>query len=58
MAVNYRCPNVSCRKVLQVPDGMRGKKVRCGYCKTRHKVPKVKVHRTKPIEVKTQVQDS
>jgi len=51
MIVNYRCPNVSCRKVLQAPDGMREEGVRCGYCKTKHLVPQAGVHQKKPEDM-------
>ncbi len=32
MAVTIICPNLKCRTILQVPDSVRGKKVRCGKC--------------------------
>jgi len=39
MAVTLMCPNLICRKILAVPEGMRGKRVRCGYCGTTFAVP-------------------
>lgn len=33
------CPNLSCRKVLAVPQSARGKTVRCKACSTSIKVP-------------------
>ncbi len=33
------CPNLRCRAVLQVPESVRGKKVRCGHCGTHFVVP-------------------
>ena len=39
MPVTLMCPNLICRKVLAVPDSMRGKRVRCGYCETTFSVP-------------------
>lgn len=39
MAVTLICPNLKCRAVLQVPDKARGKKVRCGQCRTAFMVP-------------------
>jgi len=33
------CPNLRCRSVLQVPEAVRGKKVRCGHCGTPFVVP-------------------
>jgi hypothetical protein len=33
------CPNLRCRSVLQVPETVRGKKVRCGHCGTHFVVP-------------------
>lgn len=32
MSVTLMCPNLLCRKILMVPDEMRGKRVRCSYC--------------------------
>ncbi|GMV95652.1 MAG: hypothetical protein HRF43_01440 [Phycisphaerae bacterium] len=26
------CPNLRCRSLLQVPESVRGQKVRCGKC--------------------------
>jgi len=39
MAVTLFCPSLKCRSILQVPDGVRGKKVRCGNCGTTFIVP-------------------
>ncbi len=39
MPVTLICPNLRCRSVLQVPDKVRGKKVRCSYCGTPMVVP-------------------
>lgn len=33
------CPNLTCRKVLCVPEGARGKTVRCKACGTNIRVP-------------------
>ncbi len=32
MAVTLICPNLRCRSILQVPDEVRGERVRCGKC--------------------------
>ncbi len=32
MTVTLLCPNLKCRRVLQVPKTTRGHRVRCGYC--------------------------
>ena len=32
MAITIICPNLLCRGILQVPDSVRGRKVRCGKC--------------------------
>ncbi len=42
MAVQMLCPNLSCRKVLGVPDDVRGKVVKCQHCATLFKVPVAK----------------
>lgn len=39
MPVTLLCPNLRCRAVLQVPDTVRGKTVRCGHCGTVFAVP-------------------
>lgn len=33
------CPNLKCRKVLQVQEKYRGKQVKCHYCNTLFMVP-------------------
>jgi len=33
------CPNLSCRRVLAVPDHARGKIVRCRECGTNVRIP-------------------
>lgn len=37
--VRIRCPNLTCRKVLAVPQVARGKTVRCRSCGTNIRVP-------------------
>jgi hypothetical protein len=39
MAVQMICPNLRCRKILSVPDEVRGKLVKCQYCQTTFRVP-------------------
>ena len=39
MALTIICPNLRCRSVLQVPDEVRGQKVRCGKCGKNFIVP-------------------
>ncbi|MCC6240089.1 MAG: hypothetical protein IT448_07320 [Phycisphaerales bacterium] len=39
MAVQIICPNLRCRKILSVPDEVRGKLVKCQYCQTTFRVP-------------------
>lgn len=36
------CPNLKCRKVLQVPGKLRGQHVRCHYCGMTFCVPLAK----------------
>jgi len=33
------CPNLSCRRVLAVPENARGKTVRCRGCGTNIRIP-------------------
>ncbi|MFO0858263.1 MAG: hypothetical protein U0640_13015 [Phycisphaerales bacterium] len=37
--VRIMCPNLTCRRVLAVPESLRGKTVRCKNCSTNIKVP-------------------
>jgi hypothetical protein len=36
------CPNLRCRKILCVPDEVRGKLVKCQHCSTMFRVPEAK----------------
>ena len=36
------CPNLRCRKILSVPDEVRGKLVKCQHCQTMFRVPDAK----------------
>ena len=36
------CPNLKCRKVLQVPGRYRGQQVKCHHCGTTFAVPAAK----------------
>jgi hypothetical protein len=38
------CPNLRCRKILSVPDEVRGKLVKCQHCQTMFRVPEPKRH--------------
>jgi len=40
------CPNLTCRKVLSIPETARGKTVRCKSCGTSIRIPSSKP--TKP----------
>jgi LSD1 subclass zinc finger protein len=42
MAVQIVCPSLKCRKILSVPNEVRGKIVKCQYCQTMLRVPEVK----------------
>lgn len=39
MPVQMICPNLRCRKLLSVPDEVRGKLVKCQHCQTAFRVP-------------------
>lgn len=39
MPVQLLCPNLKCRKILMVPDEVRGKLVKCQHCHTMLRVP-------------------
>ena len=39
MAVLLICPNLRCRKVLAVPDDVRGLMVKCQHCTQTFRVP-------------------
>lgn len=36
------CPNLRCRKILSVPEEVRGKLVKCQFCQTMFRVPDMK----------------
>ncbi len=38
-SIRIMCPNLTCRKVLAVPQSCRGKTVRCRSCGTNIRVP-------------------
>lgn len=38
-SVRIMCPNLTCRRVLAVPESARGKTVRCRNCATNIRVP-------------------
>jgi hypothetical protein len=40
------CPNLRCRKILSVPDAMRGKVVKCQHCQGSFRVPPSKLPET------------
>ncbi len=39
MAIQLICPVLKCRKLLTVPEDVRGKIVKCQYCQTTFRVP-------------------
>ena len=39
MQIQMICPNLRCRKILAVPQEVRGKLVKCQYCQTAIRVP-------------------
>jgi len=43
MATKVMCPNLRCRKVLSVPDEVRGKVVKCQHCQILLRVPEVRL---------------
>ena len=48
MAVLLLCPNLRCRKILSVPEGIRGKTVKCQHCQTIVRVPDKQQPPTQP----------
>jgi len=42
MAVQMICPNLRCRKILCVPEEVRGKLVKCQFCQTNFRVPEAR----------------
>ncbi len=38
-SIRVMCPNLTCRRVLAIPQNARGKTVRCKNCGTNIKVP-------------------
>jgi hypothetical protein len=41
------CPNLKCRRVLQVPSKFRGQHVKCRYCSLTFAVPRLRLE-TRP----------
>jgi hypothetical protein len=39
MPATIICPNLKCRKILSVPDELRGKQVKCQHCQSVLRVP-------------------
>jgi hypothetical protein len=54
MPVQLICPNLRCRKILSVPDEVRGKLVKCQYCQTAFRVPEPR----KPVGAATEPRDA
>jgi LSD1 subclass zinc finger protein len=52
MPVKIICPNLKCRKILSVPDEVRGKQVKCQYCQTTFRVPDAQVKPAAPSAAK------
>lgn len=54
MSITLICPNLLCRSILQVPESVRGRRVRCGKCGKDFMVPAVdkKTVKKPPAEVK------
>jgi len=51
--VRIMCPNLTCRKVLSIPDVARGKTVRCKSCGTNIRIPANKPETPAPSEQQT-----
>lgn len=47
--VRIMCPNLTCRKVLSIPEMARGKTVRCKSCGTNIRIPAVKSAKPVPM---------
>ena len=47
MAITIICPNLLCRGILQVPDSVRGRRVRCGKCGKDFLVPTLSQEKSK-----------
>jgi hypothetical protein len=46
MAVHVICPSLRCRKILELPEEVRGTNVSCRYCQMQFRVPQIR--RTAP----------
>jgi LSD1 subclass zinc finger protein len=55
MSITLMCPNLLCRKILMVPNDLRGQRVRCSYCGNILLVPskgiKPKVQSQEPVDL-------
>jgi hypothetical protein len=46
MPIQLLCPNLRCRKLVGVPDELRGKNVKCQHCQTMFRVPDTRMPAT------------
>lgn len=46
MGVHVVCPSLRCRKILTLPDDVRGTTVTCRYCEMQFRVPQIR----RPVE--------
>ena len=48
MPVQLICPNLRCRKMLSVPDEVRGRLVKCQHCQMMFRVPGMQTQKHAP----------
>ena len=53
MPVQVICPSLTCRKILAVPDEVRGKLVKCQHCQTAFRVPEGAAKKPEPAGAKS-----
>lgn len=53
MPIQMICPNLRCRKILSVPDDVRGKHVQCQHCQTTFRVPENRGKPTAPAPIQS-----
>ena len=56
--VTLICPRLTCRAILQVPESVRGQRVRCGECGMALMVPPAGSNRTVALPARSQAPDA
>jgi hypothetical protein len=56
--IRIMCPNLSCQRILAVPDQARGRIVRCRVCGMNIRIPQAKTRSETPVKAPAEDADS